>query len=84
MFVDARMQVVEVVSRRDIVDELAGTDRQIEHDVKELLHWAGCDWEVGVADGFVEVSGPVGEVEERLAKTVARSVAGVHAVHVLA
>ena len=80
--VDSRMHVVGVISRRDIVGTLAHTDEHIEREVDELLRLVGRDWLVDVTDGVVEVSGPASEADERLATTVAHTVAGVVAVHI--
>ncbi len=70
-------RVVGMVSRTDVVAQLAHRDQQVQAEVDELVRSEGLDWLVEVVDGVVSFEGPVSEHERRLARALAGSVAGV-------
>ncbi len=74
--------VAGMLSRRDVVHLLARSDDRIETEVTELFRADGVDWLADVRDGTVDVTGPAGEAERRLATALAGSVPGVVAVRV--
>jgi len=81
--VDRDHGVVGVVSRSDIVRELARPDAQIAADIDQRLVSVGHDdWLVEVDDGVVQVTGPADAGLSSLAFVVARTVPGVVDVHV--
>jgi CBS-domain-containing membrane protein len=76
--VDRKDRVVGIVSRSDVVRLLARADSTIEGEVDQLLRSLGYpNWLVEVHDGVVAVTGPVGQDEGALARTVAGTVPGV-------
>lgn len=70
-------RLVGMVSRRDVVRQLARADEVIEAQVDDLVRQVGRDWLVDVADGVVAIDGPEDEADRRLARALAGSVAGV-------
>jgi CBS domain-containing protein len=75
-------RIVGVVSRKDVVHLLARRDESIREELDGLLRSEDRDWLVDVVDGAVEVTGPVGAHERRVAEVLAASVPGVVAVRV--
>ena len=76
--VDDERRVVGVVSRSDVVRELARSDAQIAAEIDERLVSVGHDdWLVEVVDGTVTVTGPADVGASSLAQVVARTVPGV-------
>jgi CBS domain-containing protein len=76
--VDRHQRLVGIISRSDVVRLLARADSSIEGEVDELLRSIGYpNWLVEVHDGVVDVTGPEGESEGALARTVAGTVPGV-------
>lgn len=75
-------QVVGMLSRSDIIHALATRDCALATLIEDLVHQAGHDWTVDVDAGVVTVTGTASDAEERLARGLAGSVAGVVAVHV--
>lgn len=81
--VDRDHRVIGVVSRSDIVRQLARPDGQIAADIDQRLVSVGHDdWLVEVDDGVVKVTGPADAGASSLALVVARTVPGVVGVHV--
>lgn len=81
--VDRDHRVVGVVSRSDVVKQLARPDAQIAADIDHQLASVGHDdWLVEVDDGVVRVIGPADAGSTSLALAVARTVRGVVDVHV--
>lgn len=70
-------RLVGMVSRRDVVHQLARADEVIEAQVDDLVRQVGRDWLVDVADGIVAIDGTEDEADRRLARALAGSVAGV-------
>ncbi len=81
--VDDRGRVVGVLSRRDIVHQLARADVDVEREIDDLYRRLGVSWLVDVRDGRVTVTGPVDETERALAISAASTVSGVVTVHVV-
>jgi CBS domain-containing protein len=69
--------VVGMVSRTDVVTQLARRDDRVRAEVGELLRDEGVDWRFDVVDGVVTVEGPSGEPDRRLAESLVASVRGV-------
>jgi predicted aspartyl protease len=69
--------VVGVVSRRDLVRELARPDELVEAEIDELVRRSGNVWSVEVDDGIVWIDGPETEAEVLLADQLVRRVRGV-------
>ena len=73
-------RVVGIVARRDLLEVLARTDREIARDVEAMLAaelGAPCPYRVTVRDGVVALTGPSDPVDRRLATLLARGVPGV-------
>ena len=70
-------RLVGMMSRRDVVCQLARADEVIEAQVDDLVRQVGRDWLVDVADGIVAIDGPEDEADRRLARALSGSVAGV-------
>lgn len=76
--VDDDRRVVGIVSRSDVVRQLARSDSQIAADIDQRLVSVGHDdWLVEVDDGVVTVTGPADVGSSSLALVVARTVPGV-------
>jgi CBS domain-containing protein len=75
-----RGHVVGMVSRADVVRQLARRDERVRSEVDDLVQREDLDWMVDVTDGVVTFDGPSDERERRLGRTLAGSVAGVVAV----
>lgn len=75
-------RLVGMLSRRDVVRQLARADELIEAQVDDLVRQIGRDWLVDVTDGVVALDGPEDEADRRLARALAGSVAGVVGVRV--
>jgi CBS domain-containing protein len=74
-------RVVGMISRRDLIAVLAATDDHIKNEIDSVLNDAGLDFEVTVVNGVVTLVGRGSERDRRVAKTLARTVGGVTAVH---
>jgi CBS domain-containing protein len=73
-------RVVGIVARRDLLEVLARTDEAITRDLEALLaaeFGTLGPYRVTVRDGVVDLSGPSGPVDRRLATLLARGVPGV-------
>lgn len=70
-------RVVGVISRTDVVAQLAGRDDRVRAEIDTRLHDEGLDWSVLVVDGVVTIEGPESEQHRRLALALVRSVRGV-------
>ena len=76
--VDDERRVVGVVSRSDVVRQLARSDSQIAAEIDQRLVSVGHDdWLVEVVDGSVTITGPADVGTSSLAHVVARTVPGV-------
>lgn len=75
-------RLVGVVSRRDVVRQLARADAVIEAQVDDLVRQVGHDWLVDVTDGVVVLDGPASASENRLAQALVGSVPGVVALRI--
>jgi CBS domain-containing protein len=74
-------RVVGVVSRADVVRQLARRDERVRAEIDELVRAEELDWVVDVRDGVVTLEGPAAsEGDRRLARLLAGSVRGVTAV----
>lgn len=72
-------EVLGMVSRRDLLRELARDDERIQVEVTSRLseYAGGASWQVSVDDGIVTIAGASGPEQERVATILARTVAGV-------
>jgi CBS domain-containing protein len=70
-------RVVGMISRTDVVVQLARRDERVCAEVEALITAEEVDWFVDVTDGVVTIDGPEGEREIRLAQVLAGSVRGV-------
>jgi predicted transcriptional regulator len=77
-----RELLVGIVSRSDVVHALARSDELIRNEVDELVAGIEAPWLVDVDDGVVVFEGPETSGQERLARALAATVAGVVAVEV--
>lgn len=69
--------VVGVVSRKDVIAQMARSDERVEAEIDDLVRTWGADWSTEVVDGVVTFEG-VGSVEDRrIARTLATTVRGV-------
>ena len=75
-----RGRVVGMVSRADVVRQLARRDGRVRAEIDDLIRREELDWMVDVVDGVVTLEGPEDEHERRLARALATSVPGVVAV----
>ena len=73
-------RVVGIVARRDLLEVLARSDKEIARDVEALLAaelGSPCQYRVTVRDGVVDLTGRPDPVDRRLATLLARGVPGV-------
>jgi CBS domain-containing protein len=70
-------RVVGMVSRTDVVTQLARRDERVSTEVDELFRAEGVDWLLEVVDGVVTVGGAESDQDRRLAQVVAGTVRGV-------
>jgi predicted transcriptional regulator len=81
--VDEDHRVVGVVSRSDLMRVRARRDDLVEQDVEALLASIGHrDWNVGVHDGVVDITGPSTTLDRSIAEVAAQTVTGVVAVEI--
>ena len=81
--VDGSGLVTGIISRSDVVRALARADDELAAEVDDLLVRAGLrDWYVEARDGDLRITGSGPERQARLARALARTVAGVSGVHV--
>ena len=73
-------QVVGIVARRDLLEVLARSDRDIAGDLEALLAaelGAPSPYRITVRDGIVELTGPTDPTRRKLATVLTRGVPGV-------
>lgn len=69
--------VVGVVSRKDVIAQIARSDEKVEAEVDDLVRTWGPDWTLEVVDGVVTFEGVDSEEDRRIARTLAATVSGV-------
>jgi CBS domain len=80
--VDEQQRLVGMISRHDVVHQLARAHGLIKESVDELLDELGLGWLATVDAGVVTVEGPRSWREHELARTAAATVAGVRSVEI--
>ncbi len=70
-------RVLGVVSRKDVIAQIARSDEKVEAEVDDLVRTWGPDWTIEVVDGVVTFEGVVSEEDRRIARTLAATVSGV-------
>jgi osmotically-inducible protein OsmY len=70
-----------MISRRDLIAVLAGSDDRIKQEIDSLLADAGRNYTAWVDDGVVSLQGQGSERDQRIAVTLARTVGGVTRIH---
>jgi CBS domain-containing protein len=80
--VHEQQRLVGMISRHDVVHQLARADGLIKESVDELLDELGLGWLATVDAGVVTVEGPRSWREHELARTAAATVAGVRSVEI--
>jgi len=77
-------RVVGVLSRRDLVRELARPDELVEAEIDDVVRRSGNVWSVEVDDGIAWIDGPESDAERALAQELVARVHGVVAIRVRA
>lgn len=77
-------RVVGVLSRRDLVRELARPDELVEAEVDDVLRRSGYAWSAEVDDGVVWLDGPATDAERALARELVARVRGVVGIYLRA
>jgi CBS domain-containing protein len=81
--VDGEGRPVGVLSRRDVVHQVARSDEQTERDLAALFALLRVDWRAVAYGGAVRVEGPVDERARSLASRAVATVPGVTSVDIV-